>query len=95
MKAKGESCSICDATLPDPKFARNYPNFVCRECDARAVNSQHQKPWTDCNHDDGENPIFIDGLKCWRRYRFGGYITMLDDQDCKDIFEFYEKHGAL
>ncbi|MEI7845044.1 MAG: hypothetical protein WCK35_04480 [Chloroflexota bacterium] len=72
MNTKEKACSICGQELPDPAFARNYPNFVCRECNARAVNSQSEKPWTDLNNDDGENPVFIDGLKCWRRYRYGG-----------------------
>ncbi|HOC94098.1 MAG TPA: hypothetical protein PKH33_17245 [bacterium] len=43
--------------------------------------------------DAGENPVFIDGHKCWRRYRFGGYVTMKDDYDCADISEFYTRHN--
>ena len=43
--------------------------------------------------DAGENPVFIDGQKCWRRYRFGGYVTMKDDHDCADISEFYRRHN--
>jgi len=87
------ACSICGKDLPDPAFARNYPNFVCRDCDARAVNARGARPEHLSQYDAGDNPVFIDGKKCWRRYRFGGYITMLDDMDCQDIGEFYDKHG--
>jgi hypothetical protein len=33
------ACSTCEKALPDPIFARNYPDFIYRECDARAVNN--------------------------------------------------------
>ena len=40
----------------------------------------------------GDNPVFINGNKCWRRYRHGGFITRLDQFDCDDIKEFRQKH---
>ena len=89
------TCSICNQVLPNPEFARNYPNFVCRECDSRAINDRGELAEFFSQYDDGDNPVFIDGKKCWRRYRFGGYITMLDESDCKDIGEFYDRHSWI
>lgn len=85
-------CSICGEDIKDSNFASHYPNFVCRECETRAFNVNEELPHHDSGGDCGDNPVFIDGIKCWRRYRFGGYITMRDDFDCADILEFYERH---
>ena len=101
-------CSICENTLNYPdSFASMYPNLVCDKCDSRAVNCFGEKALiyenitvedgvtTIESLDDGDNPVFIDGHKCWRRYRFGGYVTMRDDYDCADIMEFYKRHMSL
>ena len=82
-------CSICGSKLTE--FHRNYPNPICRECDSRAVNSKGEMPEWHSMGDCGDNPVFIDGIKCWRRYRFGGYITMRDFLDCQDDREFFER----
>lgn len=88
-------CSICGEDLPNPDFARNYPNFVCRKCDERAVNEFGESPRHESRIDDGDNPVFIDGQKCWRRYRYGGYVTMKDESDCATLAEFYERTNAI
>ncbi|OYD16669.1 hypothetical protein CH333_02895 [candidate division WOR-3 bacterium JGI_Cruoil_03_44_89] len=90
MKAQ---CALCE--VPLIKFYENYPNPVCRECDSKAVNLRGEEPKWNSWADEGENPVFINGKKCWRRYRFGGYITMFDPYDSRDEAEFYEKSGFI
>ena len=35
--------------------------------------------------DDGPDPVFAGSQKCWRRYRIGGWVTMLDPFDCNSL----------
>lgn len=41
--------------------------------------------------DDGDNPVFIDGEKCWRWYRFGGFVTLRDVHSSESLGEFLEE----
>lgn len=98
-------CSICKKPLK--RDLSRYPNPVCDKCDRKALNARgkparHMREYPEYRKrmdmilfaDGGDNPVFIDGKKCWRRYKFGGWITMLDKNDGKDIGEFY-KRGFL
>lgn len=100
-------CSICGGPLPDEEFALNYPNFICDECNSGAVNEKGETPWhgwppgekpetepgvIQMTPDRGENPVYINGIKCWRRYRFGGHIAFRDPFDCQTLQEFYDRH---
>ena len=81
-------CSICGRALDS--FLASYPDAVCRQCDSRAFNDEGEPAQHEIFGDAGDNPVFIDGIKCWRRYRFGTYVTMRDEYDCATIEEFYE-----
>jgi hypothetical protein len=83
-------CAVCGAEMD--RFFADYPNSVCRQCEKRTLNGANKAANFNSNFDDGDNPVFIDGMKCWRRYRFGGFVTMRDLHDCATLEEFYRKH---
>jgi hypothetical protein len=39
--------------------------------------------------------VCIDGHKAWRRYRVGGWGTMVDEHYCASLEECYEAHGLM
>lgn len=81
-------CDLCDrravtADGEEPKTGKAYEE---------AMREKYGDDDVRVRPHSGDNPVFIDGQKCWRRYRHGGHVTRLDQFDCDDIFEFRDKH---
>lgn len=49
----------------------------------------------DLMADEGANPVFVEGLQCWRRYRFGGWVAMADPESHTTLDSFYGHHGLF
>ncbi|MGE0328916.1 MAG: hypothetical protein AB7S68_41760 [Polyangiaceae bacterium] len=81
-------CAVCRGPVHHDGLA--YPHLVCVKCDERATSPSGQE--ANPGGDDGPNPVYIDGAKCWRRYRFGGHLTMRDPDNLPSLDAFYAKH---
>ena len=78
-------CSICGDTFNGIPHT-TYSNPVCDDCDSRAVS----EPGVPARQ--GDNPVFIDGIRCFRRYKMGGWLSQRDALGCDVYDEFYETH---
>lgn len=85
-------CSICEAEVP-AFVAALYPNYVCDRCAVKAVNVKGERATQSGDFNIGDDPVFIDGIKCFRRHKFGGAVTMRDVYGCADRDE-YDWHAT-
>jgi hypothetical protein len=84
-------CETCDerAVTEEAVSPKHGNEYLGRDT---IIDDDSDTPTIRMAPDVGDNPVFIDGQKCWRRYRFGGWITRRDDHDCASIEEFHEAH---
>jgi len=85
------SCLICGVMLPEG--LGDYRRAICERCDERSLSSADETPLTASAEDAGNNPVFVDGQKCWRPYCFGGWVTMRDPWSCESLEELYKRQG--
>ena len=88
-KEEATRCSICGR---EP-VGDDFPLTVCPRCDALALNDAARPAQADPDAGAGDNPVFIEGAQCWRQYLPGGWVTMLDRDNCRDFYLFCRRHG--
>ncbi len=82
------TCRVCGGRVSEAD-EHEYPGLVCDFCDQRAVDLEG-RPASANSYGEGSNPIIINGVLCWRRYRFGGWVTRRDDVGAASVEEFEE-----
>jgi hypothetical protein len=91
---KGGSATKCPICSNEFEGDPLYQGLICDACDQKAVGSTGHDPFVEPWYDSGENPVFVDGRRCYRRYRFGGWVTMVDECECecRSVMEFQNVH---
>ena len=63
-----------------------------KRCDAMALNDAARPAVSAPDGSSGDNPVFIEGRQCWRYYALGGWVTMLDVDNCRDLYDFCKRN---
>ena len=84
-------CAICGRG----PVGDTYPRAICPRCDAMAVNDAARPAACEADGSSGDNPVFIDSRQCWRLYAPGGYVTLLDEDNCRDLYDFCKRNGLV
>jgi len=82
-------CSTCGR---EP-VGDDHPNLICPRCDALALNDAARPAEVAPDRASGDDPVYVDGKQCWRRFHQGGWVTMLDADNCRDYPEFCRRNG--
>jgi hypothetical protein len=81
-------CSVCGQT----PVGEEFPRLVCRRCDAMAFNDAARPAAAREDGAGGDNPVYVEGRQCWRLYDLGGWVTILDIDNCRDVYDFCRRN---
>ncbi len=82
-------CRRCDSEAVTE--GREVPEHGNDYLDQDSLIEKDGKKVLRMDPDVGDNPVFIDGKKCWRLYKFGGWVTLRDPFDCDTADEFFSR----
>lgn len=107
------TCPICQASLSPKWIFGYFPwRSICFNCDAEAVDADGKlaesgglmayppdSPYSGMHfsYEGSANPVWVRGIKCFRRYKFGGHMTFLFDEEHRVEFTSpeFRREGCL
>lgn len=89
--SRRDKVARCDICRREP-VGGEFPRAVCPRCDALALTDSASPARADADAGCGDNPVYINGRLCWRCYFRGGWVTMTDVDNCRDLDEFCRRN---